>query len=70
MKKIKINEYLSIKEASWLLGISKNTLINWQKKGKIKVYINPFNKYRLYSKEDIKNILRKITKVLLWSHSN
>jgi len=57
---IKINEYLTIKEAAEFLGVTLQTLRNWEKEKKIKVYINPINKYRLYKKEDLEEILRQI----------
>jgi len=57
---MKLNEYLTIKEAAEFLGVNLQTLRNWEKEKKIKVYINPINKYRLYKKEDLEEILRQI----------
>ena len=55
---IKINEYLTIKQAAKELGITANTLRNWEKAGKIKVRRHPINKYRLYLREELEAILK------------
>lgn len=57
---MKINEFLNIKEAAEFLGTSANTLRAWEKKGKIKVYRNPQNGWRLYKKEDLEQLLNSI----------
>jgi len=58
----KLDEYLTIAEASKLLGVSISTLRNWDKQGKLKAYRNPMNKYRLYRKDYLEQILDKIIK--------
>ncbi|GMU18905.1 MAG: hypothetical protein AMXMBFR12_00970 [Candidatus Babeliales bacterium] len=58
----KINEYIRIKDAAQFLGVSENTLRNWEKEKKISVYRNPLNRYRLYSKEDLEQLLGTIQK--------
>jgi MerR family transcriptional regulator, copper efflux regulator len=58
----KIDEYMCIKEAATFLGVSPNTLRNWEKEKKITVYRNPQNRYRLYKREDLENLLNKILK--------
>ena len=58
----KIDEYMSIKEAATFLGVSPNTLRNWEKEKKIKVYRNPQNRYRLYKREDLETLLNQIQK--------
>lgn len=55
---MKISDYLNIKEAAEFLGISKNTLRNWEKKKKISVHRNVANGYRLYKKEELEKLLR------------
>lgn len=52
--------YLTIKEAAKILGVSPLTLRNWDKKGKLKAVRHPINNYRLYPREKIEIILRKI----------
>ena len=57
---LKIIDYLTIKEAAEFVGVTTNTLRNWEKDKKITVYRNPQNKYRLYKKEDLENLLNTI----------
>lgn len=56
----KIDEYITITQAARHLGVSANTLRNWEKLGKIRAYRNPYNRYRLYHIADLENILKKI----------
>ncbi len=53
-------KYLTIKEASKMLGVTPLTLRNWDKSGKLKAMRNPINNYRTYHIEDIKNFIRKM----------
>ncbi len=57
---IRISEFLSIKEAAELLGVTASTLRNWEKLKKIKAYRNPMNSYRLYKKEELEALLDTI----------
>ena len=56
----KISDYLKIREAALFLGVTPNTLRNWEKARKITVYRNPQNAYRLYKKEDLVKLLNDI----------
>ncbi len=56
----KIDEYLKIKDAAALLGVSPGTLRNWEKLGKLKAHRNPNNQYRLYKKIDLEKLLNAI----------
>lgn len=58
----KINAYINIKEAADFLGVSQNTLRNWEKSksNKLKVCRHPVNKYRLYEKESLEQLLNEI----------
>ena len=51
---------MKITKAAELLGVTTNTLRNWEKERKIKVYRNPQNLYRLYKKEDLEELLNNI----------
>jgi excisionase family DNA binding protein len=51
---------IQIKEAAEILGISKLTLRNWDKEGKLTAYRHPINNYRVYRSEDIEKIIEKI----------
>ena len=55
-----IKDYMTIKEAAELLGVDKTTLRRWDKAGKLKPYRHPLNKYRLYKKADLEQLLRGI----------
>jgi len=55
------NDFIQIKEASQLLGVSKLTLRNWDKSGKLTSYRHPINNYRIYKREDIMNIVNNIS---------
>jgi len=59
----KFNEYLCVKQASAFLGVTSNTLRNWEKVDKIKVFRNPQNQYRLYDKDDLEQLLKNIHQV-------
>ena len=56
----KINEFMRIKEAAEFLGVSTNTLRNWEKAGKLKPFRDLNSGYRLYIREDLENLLKKI----------
>jgi len=48
-----LKDYLQIKEAAALLGVTPNTLRAWSAKNKIPTHRNPANGYRLYRREDL-----------------
>ena len=52
--------YLTIKEASKILGVSPLTLRNWDKNGKLKAYRHPMNNYRVYKIESLERVIREI----------
>ena len=56
----KIDDYLKIKDAAALVGVSPSTLRNWEKQGKLKAHRNPHNGYRLYRCEDLELLLEEI----------
>jgi len=51
------NKLISIQTASEMLGVSKLTLRNWDKAGKLKAYRNPINNYRMYKLEEVEALL-------------
>lgn len=55
-----MSKYITIKDASNILGMSKITLRNWDKSGKLKAHRHPFNNYRVYKIEDIDKVLEMI----------
>ena len=56
----KFNDFMKIKAAAQFLGVTENTLRNWESKQKVKVHRHPQNSYRLYDKNDLEQILAKI----------
>lgn len=60
---MKLTDYFRIKEAARFVGVTPNTLRKWEREGKIAVYRNPQNKYRLYRKEDLEQFLGTIKRV-------
>ncbi|NCU28083.1 MAG: MerR family DNA-binding transcriptional regulator [Candidatus Moranbacteria bacterium] len=55
------NDFIQIKEASQLLGVSKLTLRNWDKSGKLMSYRHPINNYRIYKRDDIMNLINDMS---------
>ncbi len=54
------NKYITIKQASEILGVSTLTLRNWDKNGKLKALRHPINNYRVYRMEDIEKVIKEI----------
>lgn len=57
---IKADEFLRIKQASEIVGVSQGTLRNWSRQGKIRTHRHPINHYRLYRRSDLENLLHGI----------
>ncbi|MFH1365903.1 MAG: MerR family DNA-binding transcriptional regulator [Patescibacteria group bacterium] len=53
-------QYITIKQASSILGVSTLTLRNWDKSGKLKAYRHPINNYRIYKIEDLEAVIKGI----------
>ena len=53
-------EFLTIAEASDLLGVHVATLRRWDMLGKLKAKRHPINNFRIYSREDIVLLVQKI----------
>jgi MerR family transcriptional regulator, copper efflux regulator len=58
---MKLQDYLTIKEAAAFLGVSPNTLRNWERSGKLIAYRHPMNGYRLYRQADLERVLQAIS---------
>jgi excisionase family DNA binding protein len=56
----KLKDYLTVGEAAAFLGVSAETLRNWDRSGKLKAYRHPINRYRLYRREELESFLREI----------
>jgi len=55
--------YLTIKEAAKILGVSPMTLRRWDKNGKFKASRHPFNNYRIYNQKNIEKLRKKLEKL-------
>ena len=49
-------EYMSIGEAAKFLGISRDTLRRWEKRGRLKAFRSPTNR-RYYTENQLKNLM-------------
>ncbi|MEI6843621.1 MAG: helix-turn-helix domain-containing protein [bacterium] len=54
------NLYITIRQASKILGVSPLTLRNWDKNGKLKAHRHPMNNYRVYKIEDLEQVIQEI----------
>lgn len=54
------DKLISIKVASEMLSVTKLTLRNWDRDGKLVALRHPINNYRVYKKEDIDNLISKM----------
>ena len=54
--------YLTVGEAAEQLGVSRSTLRNWDKAGKLRPYRHPINGYRLYLREELERLLERVVK--------
>ncbi|XZE56637.1 MerR family transcriptional regulator [Planctomycetaceae bacterium SH139] len=53
----RLNEFLRVSEAAEYLGVSPNTLRNWENAGKIVAHRHPVNGYRLFKQEELDVLL-------------
>lgn len=53
-------KFISIKEASELLHVSKLTLRNWDRDGKLPALRHPISNYRVYQIEDIEKLIKQM----------
>ena len=57
-----MKNYLKILEAAEYLGVTSQTLRNWDKDGKLKPYRHPLNNYRMYKKSDLDKLFKRVKK--------
>ncbi len=57
---LNLKDYLTVGEAAEALGVSRSTLRNWDKAGKLKPYRHPVNGYRLYKQDELKALLQEV----------
>ena len=56
----KLRDFLRISEAAEYLGVSPNTLRNWERTGKILAQRHPVNRYRLFRQQDLDTLLGRV----------
>ncbi len=59
----KLRDYLRISEAAQYLGVSPNTLRNWENAGKVVAVRHPVNGYRLFKRKDLDALLKLVEEV-------
>ena len=52
--------YITIKDAAEILGVSPMTLRRWDKNGKLKASRHRFNNYRIYNRKGIEKLHKKL----------
>lgn len=57
-----MDDFVRVKQAAAMLGVSPNTMRAWGAGGKVAEYRHPVNNYRLYKLADLKKILRQLEK--------
>lgn len=56
----KLKDYMTIREAADFLGVSPDTLRRWDRSGKVKAIRHPVNRYRLYHRGELGEVLRNL----------
>lgn len=59
---MKNKQYLTIRQAAKVIGVSELTLRNWDNQKKFEASRHPMNNYRLYSVNQIDELLKKMGK--------
>ncbi len=57
---LNLADYLTVGEAANTLGVSRSTLRNWDKTGKLKPCRHPVNGYRLYERSELDALLKQV----------
>ncbi len=59
----KLRNHLRISEAAAYLGVSPNTLRNWENAGKVVAVRHPVSGYRLFKRKDLDALLKLVEEV-------
>jgi MerR family transcriptional regulator, copper efflux regulator len=59
----KLQDFLRISDAAEYLGVSPNTLRNWENAGKVVAVRHPVNGYRLFKRNDLDALLKLVEQV-------
>ena len=55
-----LSDYLTVGGAAAKLGVSRSTLRNWDRAGKLSPHRHPVNGYRLYDPVELEELLAQI----------
>jgi len=55
-----LRDFITIRQAADMIGVSPATLRNWDRSGKLKAVRHPMNRYRLYRREAVEEFLRDL----------
>lgn len=55
-----LKDYLTVSQAAAFLGVSPNTLRNWDNSGRLKARKQPISGYRLYQKSELNRFLKRL----------
>ena len=58
----KLSEYLKVAEAAEILGVFQNTLRTWAETGRLPMFRNPANGYRMFRRGDLEAFLLEAAK--------
>ena len=58
----KLSEYVKVAEAAEILGVSQNTLRTWAEDGRVPMFRNPANGYRMFRRDDLEAFLQEAAK--------
>jgi MerR family copper efflux transcriptional regulator len=59
----KLKDFMRISEAADYLGVSPNTLRNWENAGKVVAVRHPVNSYRLFKRKDLDALLEQVAEL-------
>lgn len=59
---LRLDEFLTVKEAVEFLGVSPNTIRNWGREAKIPEHRHPINNYRLYRRQNFEGLQKQLQK--------
>ena len=55
-----MKKYLTVSQAAKILNVSPETLRRWDNSGKFKTSRHPINNYRVYSEEQVINLVQEL----------
>jgi len=56
-----LRDFITIRQAADMIGVSPATLRNWDRSGKLKAARHPINRYRLYRRQAVQALLSGLT---------